>query len=563
MLKSKFSGIFVKLFVWQIAFFLMAAAAGAQDRGLTTVTRGGGPIASQPEQKVALVIGNGAYETTPLRNPINDARAVANVLRATGFDVTERQNLSQKEMKQEIQSFGQKLLRGGVGLFYYAGHGMQVNGRNYLIPVGAKIEHEKQVEYEAVDAGSILGEMEHARNRMNIVILDACRDNPFGRSFRSVAQGLASLDAPSGTIIAYATAPGSVAADGEGENGTYTSALVKYMQAPGLKIEDVFKHVRTSVRQETEGKQIPWESSSLEGDFYFMAPPAAAAAAQVVQQEPAAPVQHASNSDGVARSAAKTWKEPITGMEFVWIPGGCFHMGSPEIETGRDSDEGPMHEVCVEGFWMGKTEVTNGQFRKFQANHDSKSYEGMSLNGDSQPAVYLSWNDAKDFAKWLKDQNGGQYEFRLPTEAEWEFAARAGATSARYWGDDPGRACGYENVADQTGKRRWSWEDVHDCDDSYAATAPVAGFQPNGFGLYDMLGNVCEWCEDVYSSEAYGKDAQKKPVTIFTEAGGDTYRVIRGGSWHSEPAKVRCAIRGSGLPGGMNDDLGFRIVRKP
>jgi formylglycine-generating enzyme required for sulfatase activity len=187
----------------------------------------------------------------------------------------------------------------------------------------------------------------------------------------------------------------------------------------------------------------------------------------------------------------------------------------------------------------------------------------MSLNGDSQPAVYLSWNDAKDFTKWLKDQNGGQYEFRLPTEAEWEFAARAGATSARYWGDDPSKGCGYENLADQTGKRRWSWEDVHDCDDSYAATAPVAGFQPNGFGLYDMMGNVCEWCEDVYSSEAYSKDAQKKPVTIFTEAGGDTYRVIRGGSWHSEPAKVRCAIRGSGLPGGMNDDLGFRIVRKP
>jgi formylglycine-generating enzyme required for sulfatase activity len=564
MLESRVHRVFIASFFCYFAIFLFAATqAGAQEeRGLVTVTRGGQTAApSNPEQKTALVIGNGAYDVSPLQNPVNDARSVAIVLRGIGFDVTERENLDQKSMKQEIQNFGETLQKGGVGIFYFAGHGMQVDGRNYLMPVGAKIEHEKQVEYEAVDAGAVLAEMEHARNRMNIVILDACRDNPFGRSFRSNIQGLASIDAPSGTLIAYATAPGSVASDGDDGNGVYTKALVKYMQSPGLKVEDVFKRVRTDVRQVTDGKQTPWESSSLEGDFYFIKPPTPALPPSTAIQPP--PPPPAPGVETPSRNLTKTWKEPVTGMEFVWVPGGCFMMGSPDGEAERDPDEGPVHQVCVDGFWMGKTEVTNGQFRKFQPSHDSKSYENMSLNGDSQPVVYVSWDDAEGFTKWLKGQNGGQYEFRLPSEAEWEYAARAGQSASRYWGDDPAKACGCENVADETAKKRWAWDDVHQCDDSYAATAPVGSFQANGFGLYDMLGNVCEWCNDIYSSESYNQGDQKKPVTIFTEAGGDAYRVIRGGNWHSEPDKVRSAARGSGLPGGMNDNLGFRVVRQP
>ena len=178
-------------------------------------------------------------------------------------------------MKREIQAFGEKLQKGGVGLFYYAGHGIQVNGHNYLLPVGAAIEHEKQVEYEAVDMGAVLSEMDYAHNRLNIVIMDACRDNPFARSFRSISQGLASVDAPTGTLVAYATAPGSVANDGQGDNGVYTGELIRAMVQPGLKIEDVFKQVRSAVREATGGRQVPWESSSLEGDFYFICPTAA------------------------------------------------------------------------------------------------------------------------------------------------------------------------------------------------------------------------------------------------------------------------------------------------
>lgn len=522
------------------------------------------PAAVQAEQRVALVIGNDAYESAPLRNPVKDAREMAKTLSELGFNVTEKENLNQKEMKQEVLAFGQKLLKGGVGLFYYAGHGMQVNGRNYLIPIGAHIEHEKQVEFEGVDVGSVLAEMEFARNRLNIVILDACRDNPFARSFRSGAQGLASINAPTGTLIAYATAPGSVANDGPGENGVYTGELVKVLRTPGLKVEDVFKHVRSAVRESTQGKQIPWESSSLEGDFYFKSAPSVpqspSAPASPERVASAPPSPQATRSDHPARTI-KTWKEPVTGMEFVWIPGGCFLMGSPQTEKDRDIDEGPVHEVCVKGFWMAKTEVTNGQYRKFQAAHDSKSYEGVSLNGDDQPAVYVSWEDANSFAQWLKEQNGGQFRFRLPSEAEWEFAARAGSRESRYWGDDPTQVCEHENVADLSAKRQWAWDDINECDDGYVASAPVGAFQPNGFGLHDMLGNVWEWCEDNYSIDAYATQERNNPVNRDASRGPD--RVIRGGYWHAGPSSIRCADRGSGLPDHVSDDLGFRLVREP
>ncbi len=530
--------------------------------------------ADQPERRTALVIGIGDYASAPLRNPVNDARSMASALRDLSFDVTIRENLDQKEMKKEIQAFGEKLQKGGVGLFYFAGHGVQVNGHNYLIPVRASIEHEKQVEYEAVDLGAVLGEMDYARNRLNIVILDACRDNPFARSFRSVSQGLASVSAPSGTLIAFATAPGSVANDGTGENGIYTGELVKAMMQPGVKIEDVFKQVRSAVRETTRGKQVPWESSSLEGDFYFRyPPPQAAAAATPAPSPPQAAVapgaqqsQTPAQPEPVSRSekpvkTLKTWKEPVTGLEFVWIPGGCFLMGSPQTEKNRYEDEGPVHEVCLDGFWMSRTEVTNGQFRKFDKEHDSKSYSGHSLNGDSQPAVFVTWWDANNFAQWLTGQNGGQYTFRLPTEAEWEYAARAGSDASRYWGEDQSRACKYENVADMSAQKQFGVKGAYECDDGYAATAPVGTFRANGMGLYDMLGNVGEWCSDVYSVDAYVKHDRRNPY-FCNESVGQS-RVIRGGFWHGGPQSTRSAMRGSGMPEKNSDDLGFRLVRKP
>lgn len=221
------------------------------------------------EQRVALVIGNGDYKFAPLNNSVNDAQDIAKALRGLGFQVTLKLNQDRVGMALAIRDFGNQIKKGGTGLFYYAGHGMQVKGKNFLIPVEADILAEDEVPYRAIDANELLAKMESAKNRVNLVILDACRNNPFARSFRSGSQGLAQMDAPVGTLIAFATAPGSVAADGSGRNGLYTQHLLTAMRQPGLKIEDVFKRVRQGVREESGDRQIPWENTSLEGDFYF------------------------------------------------------------------------------------------------------------------------------------------------------------------------------------------------------------------------------------------------------------------------------------------------------
>jgi hypothetical protein len=222
------------------------------------------------ERRLALVIGNSAYEAAPLRNPVNDAKDFAAALADSGFEVTRLENASLRELRAALRDFGDRLKKqGGVGLFYFAGHGMQVKGRNYLIPVAAQIEREDEVEFESLDANLVLEKLDSAGNRFNIVILDACRNNPFARSFRSSTQGLAQMDAPSGAVVAFATSPGSVASDGGGRNGLYSQHLIETVRRPGLKIEEVFKQVRAAVRRDSNGKQTPWEATSLEGDFYF------------------------------------------------------------------------------------------------------------------------------------------------------------------------------------------------------------------------------------------------------------------------------------------------------
>ena len=223
------------------------------------------------EQRIALVIGNSSYKDSPLKNPVNDATDMANKLESLGFKVKRLLNANQLDMKRAIRQFGIDLKKGGVGLFYYAGHGMQVKGNNYLIPVGVDIMAEDEVEDQAVDASLVLRKMQSAENRLNIVLLDACRNNPFARSFRSVERGLAQMDAPSGTMIAYATAPGMTAADGDGRNGVFTKNLLNALEKSGsLELSQLMKQVGKGVQDETKKGQVPWVSSSVTGDFYFI-----------------------------------------------------------------------------------------------------------------------------------------------------------------------------------------------------------------------------------------------------------------------------------------------------
>ena len=227
------------------------------------------PLATAAGRRVALVIGNGTYPTAPLKNPPNDAADMASALKGLGFEVELLTNAGREAMVRAINAFGSRLDAADVGLFYFAGHGMQIKGNNYLIPVDARPESETDVEFEGVEAGRLLGKMETARSKLNIVILDACRNNPFARSFRSGEQGLARMDAPAGSLIAYATSPGSVAADGAGRNGVYTKNLLINMRLADIPLEEVFKRVRVGVMSETGKKQVPWESSSLTGNFSF------------------------------------------------------------------------------------------------------------------------------------------------------------------------------------------------------------------------------------------------------------------------------------------------------
>ncbi len=238
-----------------------------------------GPAIAQ--QRIALVVGNGAYTEIPsLANPANDASLVAATLHAVGFEVLSAIDVDQRQMKTAIAEFSEKLEKAGkdaVGLFYYAGHGVQANGRNYLIPLGAPILRERDLEVEAVAADWVLGGMEFAGNALNILILDACRNNPFKRSFRASARGLAEMRAPTGAYISYATAPGDVASDGDPNepNSPFTAALATMIREPGLKVEEVFKNVRVRVMAETQDFQVPWEASSLTGDFFFNPSPEA------------------------------------------------------------------------------------------------------------------------------------------------------------------------------------------------------------------------------------------------------------------------------------------------
>ena len=215
------------------------------------------------------MIGNAAYSESPLENPRRDASAIAERFRSLNFEVTQILDGDLRNMQEGLLSFMENIEPGATAVVYYAGHGIQANGRNYLLPVDISLSSENALRFQALEMTDVLEELERSGASTNIVILDACRNNPFERKFRGGSRGLAVVDAAVGTLIAYATAPGQVASDGEGTQGLYTGALLKALEVPGLKVEEVFKQVRIQVSKQSGRQQIPWESSSLTGDFVF------------------------------------------------------------------------------------------------------------------------------------------------------------------------------------------------------------------------------------------------------------------------------------------------------
>ncbi|WP_437182551.1 caspase family protein [Rhodoplanes tepidamans] len=289
---------------------------------------------AQAEPRMALVIGNSAYQAvTELPNPANDAKAMAELLSAAGFEVTTAPDLGQAEMRKAIGDFAAKVAERGpdtVSLVFYAGHGLQVDGENFLVPVDARIAREADVPLQTVRLADVMNALAAVPSKTRIVILDACRNNPFSEINKVVGRGLAIVDAPSGSIVSYSTAPGSEAEDGEGSNSPYTRALLGVAREPGMPIEQAFKRVRYAVHQVTAGRQTPWESSSLTADFAFF--PGVSTAAPVVAATEAAPA--AAGRPGGRPAATPASVGGVPGQKVAALGGPRIAIRS--VESWRD-----------------------------------------------------------------------------------------------------------------------------------------------------------------------------------------------------------------------------------
>jgi formylglycine-generating enzyme required for sulfatase activity len=547
------------------------------------------------EKRVALVVGNAAYRDRPLANPVNDAQLMQATLRELGFDVQMATDVDRRGLLGALREFEARSRGADVAFFYYAGHGAQVGGANYLIPLNAPIRADSDVPDEAVDASSVLRRIEDARAKVGLVVLDACRDNPYPGASRSTARGLARMNAPTGTIVAYATAPGSTAEDGAGTNSPYTATLAQQLRVPGLDVKDIFDRTAQEVERLTNGKQRPREEIALRGRFVLLAgsggatavassapspaPPdpevdlwelakrrdnaasyeaylqaypqgryAAAARGALAGLMPAvapvaaAPAPAASPS---SRRDGEVFKDCAECPEMVVIPAGRFLMGSPASEAGRSADEGPQRWVDVPRFALGRFEVTQRQWEAVMGSNPSS----FRACGPDCPVENVSWNDAQEFVRRLSQRTGQNY--RLPSEAEWEYAARAGSATAYPWGERASRDhANYGADICCSGRAEGR--------DRWVETAPVGQFPANAFGLHDMHGNLWEWVQDVWHDNYAGAPSDG---SAWMSGGDPARRVLRGGSWGFTPQNLRSAYRIRFAPDIRDVDSGFRIAR--
>ena len=536
----------MRLFCALLAAWLAAGTVFAADRGVVAVAE-----QRDANRKVALVIGNGAYRGQPLPNPALDAEAMAKALRELGFDVVSITDADRTRSVRALSEFRGRLKGAGVALFYFAGHGVQMDGQNYLLPVDTDMGSEDQVKYNTVRLEDVMETLAQAATPVKIVILDACRNNPFQRT-RGAAGGLAAISqAPEGTLIAYSTSPGRVAKDGNpGENGLYTQHLLAALREPGRGIEDVFKITRARVAAASKGQQIPWESTSLTGELVLRAGAKSATGTTVALAEETRTrglVPEAATR--TARSEARPERpEPGTSFrdcercpELVVVPPGRFRMGSPEAERGRQANEGPVRDMeVVRTLAIGRFEVSFEEWEACLLDGGCDRWpDDRGFGRGKRPVIDVSWDDAMRYAAWLSRKTGKPY--RLLSEAEWEYAARAGSSTARPWGE-----------ALEAGKARCA-----DCGKAEGeGTAPAGAHGVNAWKLGDMLGNVWEWTADCYVPSLEKLPAEAAPAT----EGDCARRVMRGGSWLTSAKGVRSATRAPYPAGRRAANVGFRVA---
>lgn len=639
---------------------------------------------ARAETRVALVIGNGAYRhVEPLRNPPRDAAAIARLLAGAGFEVSSHVDLDRRSMRDALRQFATKAERADVALVYFAGHGMEVGGSNWLIPTDAALASTDDVEDEAFGLQRVRDAVAGAR-RLRVVILDACRDNPFVKRMtvarRSVVpgRGLGRVEADAAEVIAFSAAEGKTAGDGQGENGPYAGALMKRLVEPGVDVRRLFGFVYDDVRRATAaeagGPQEPAVYFPRMGGEDVVLVEKAAAAPSVAASTSTAPLPTASVTTGSPPPAqvpdpdalaqgdfqiaarigtVEAWDAFLgrhgTGRYAVWaraersklaavvptgrppegatsppdrpasagrsdetcpavrkklaglltalspfdetclkpgdefreceecpvmvvLPTGRFRMGSPPNEAGRHADEGPQRVIAIDRpFAVSKFPITLNQFQSFaiQGRYRLQT-KCQKIGGDwtqfvddfSKPVTCVSWFDAAAYTDWLSKRSRQVY--RLPSEAEWEYAARGvtddAAPSRRYaHGDDEKSLCRYANVYDLSSKRAFKASEASvDCDDGYPRASPVGKFAPNAFGLYDMQGNVYQWMADCYSPLTYSVPIADVSAHDSTNC---AMRVARGGSWGKGGVDMRVASRAATAPATGAITMGFRVVR--
>lgn len=592
------------------------------------------------QKRVALIIGNGNYtKVSPLPNPARDAAAVEAMLKTAGFGTVLRlTDLTAPAMRRALRDFSDQARGADVAVVFYAGHGIEVNGTNYLIPVDAVLERDIDVEDEAVPLERVTQILDQTK-RLRLIILDACRDNPFVRTMkrtitgRSIGRGLAQVDVlTSDTLIAFAAKAGSTAADGDGTNSPYTTALVRHLVTPGLDVRLAFGRIRDDVVKTTSRRQEPFVYGSLGGAEIALVPAAPAipnpqlpppsttsAAARewqdvkdttslsvlerYVQRHTSDPVYAALAQDkidvlkrqqqaalataeaerqrreaeqrekAVADAAKKKAEEearrrdPVAALvpgsgqsardrladgseclfcpEMVVAPAGNFVMGSPDNEVGRDNDEGPLRRIAIaRPFAIGKFEVAFAEWDACVAEAACTHKPDDAKWGRGQrPVMGVSWDDiTKQYLPWLSRKTGKSY--RLLSEAEWEYAARAGTATRFSFGNDDARL----------GEHGWF------NGNSDSRTQAVGQKKANPWGLYDMHGNVWEWTEDCWHANYQGAPTDGSAwVTACTE----DHRSVRGGSWNDDPRSLRSANRFRVLPGLRYNSIGFRVARTP
>jgi len=549
------------------------------------------------EPRYALLIANQNYPKVEqdvnifgkLETTVNEMQGLAKVLRSYSFNVTEVANADSETMSKAINQFISSLQAGDVGLLYYAGHGVQVDMQNYLIPVDKKFADAIDVKHGAYLAQSAIDKLSRSSARVKLVFLDSCRNHlPVKDKSRGFSErGFAKMDAK-GVVISYATGLGEIAND----EITYTSQLIKAIQAHANQpIEVVLSEAQELTAQATGDRQTPWYEKGMVGKFCFgtCGKQENTAELERLRRENELLKQQQANVQPsivtppvqLGKSFRDKLKDGSLGPEFVQIPGGTFQMGSND---GEDYEK-PAHTVSVKSFAMGKYEVTRGEFKKFveatnyqtdaenEGNgcaviygsdwdiNDRLNWKNPSFKQDDKhPVVCVSWNDAKNYARWLSEQTGKSYH--LPSEAQWEYVAKT-VTSKYCWGDNANESCHYGNIADENAKviRRYFDKTARitaRCNDGYVFTSPVGIFLPNKFGLYDITGNVLEWSDDAWHHNYTGA-----PIDGSSWINGEDngIRVVRGSSWVFNSKNCTNRSNSNYHADASSYNLGFRIAR--